>query len=497
MQTDETDSVAAADLSTVAGVRDLTRRCLDAGIAAADPRRAAAERLTLDGDDLLVPTGGEGGAPTTTGESTAGYDLSAFDRVLVGGGGKAVGGLAHGLLDRLGDRIDEGVVVTTDAGSAEKGESRGGADAAAIGPVRVLPGDHPTPSERGVRSTEAVLELADEATADDLFVVLLTGGGSALLTAPAPGLTLADLRQTTDALLASGADIREINAVRKHCSAIKGGHLARRASPATVLGLAISDVVGDDLATIASGPTAPDPSTFRDAHDVLDRYGIDAPAAVRDRLRRGADGGGEETPKPGDPVFDDVRTVVLANGHTALSAAREAAEATGPGSGVETCLLTGRLRGEASVVGQTLTGIAEEVAATGNPVSPPAVLVAGGETTVTVTGSGVGGPNGELALSAAVEFVDWPAVGGETPVALGSVDTDGRDGSTDAAGALVDQTTVGGDESDRPGLGHARDALADDDSHGYLGARGALVHTGPTGTNVNDLVVLVVGTPEE
>mgnify|MGYP006276767187 FL=1 len=503
MPTDDSDSPTEdrvsfdgdPDLSTLAGVRGLTRRCLDAGIAAVDPHRVVHDRLSLDGDDLVVQTGGES---TTDDGATARYDLSQFDRVLVAGGGKGVGGLARGLVDLLDGRIHEGAVVTTDVATP----ADEAADSRTVGPIRVLPGDHPTPSERGVRSTEAVLELADAATAEDLFVVLLTGGGSALLAAPAAGLALADLQRTTDALLASGADIGEINAVRKHCSAIKGGRLAQRARPATVLGLAISDVVGDDLGTIASGPTAPDPTTFQDALDVLDRYGVDAPTAVSDLLRHGADGAVEETPKPGDPVFGSVGNCVLANGHTALAAARETAEAAG-GAGVETCLLTGRLRGEASVVGQTLAGIAEEVAATGNPVSPPAVLVAGGETTVTVTGDGVGGPNGDLALSAAIEFADWSRVGGETPVALGSVDTDGRDGSADAAGALVDPTTVGSGgrsesrtSDDGSTIQRARDALADDDSHGYLGGHDALVVTGPTGTNVNDLVVLVVGDPD-
>jgi hydroxypyruvate reductase len=472
------------DLSTLAGVRDLARRCLDAGIAAVDPRRVVHDHLSLDGDDLVVQT--DDG-------TTARSDLSQFDRVLVAGGGKGAGGLARGLVDVLDDRIDEGAVVTTDVGATGDDADRPTEHAVTVGPIRVLPGDHPTPSERGVRSTAAALELADAATADDLLLVPLTGGGSALLTAPAPELSLADLQETTDALLASGADIGDSNAVRKHLSALKGGQLARRARPATVLGLAISDVVGDDLGTIASGPTAPDPTTFREALDVIDRHGVDAPAAVRDRLQRGVDGDVPETPKPGDPVFDGVANHVLANGHTAMGAALEA----GARAGVETCLLTGRLRGEASVVGQTLAGVAEEVAATGNPVSPPSILVAGGETTVTVTGSGTGGPNGELALSAAIEFVDWSRVGNQTPVALGSVDTDGRDGSAEAAGGLVDPTTAGGGPDERSHLRRAREALTDDDSHGFLDERGALVSTGSTGTNVNDLVVVVVGDPDE
>jgi hydroxypyruvate reductase len=493
----------AADLSTQAGVREVTRRCLEAGIAAVDPRRVVHERLSLDGDDLVVSTHDAGGRATGDEEASARYDLSQYDRLLVVGGGKAADGLARGLVDLLGDRIDDGAVVTTNAGAGDHGDDSPAR--ATAGPVRVLPGDHPTPSDRGVESTGVVLDLADGATDDDLVVVLLTGGGSALLAAPAPGLALDDLQQTTDALLASGADIGDINAVRKHLSALKGGQLARRVRPATVLGLAISDVVGDDPATIASGPTAPDPTTFQDARGVLDRHGIDAPAAVRERLQRGIDGAVPETPKPGDALFEGVVNHVLANGHTAMAAARETAAESGPD--VATCLLTGRLRGEASVVGQTLAGVAEEVAATGNPLSPPAVVVAGGETTVTVTGDGVGGPNGDLALAAAIEFADWSRVGGETPVALGSVDTDGRDGSTDAAGALVGPKTVGGEDDkmgpaasdgdDRTAVERAREALADDDSHGYLGARDALVVTGATGTNVDDIVVVVVGDPAE
>ena len=495
MPTDDSDTATAADLSTQTGVREVTGRCLEAGIAAVDPHRVVHERLSLDGDELVVSVRDAGDRATADERTTTQYDLSQYDRLLVVGGGKAADGLARGLVDVLGDRLDDGAVVTTDAGADDGGD--GSRDGEAVGPVRVLPGDHPTPSERGVKSTAAVLDIADAATADDLFVVLLTGGGSALLTAPAPGLGLADLQQTTDALLASGADIGGINAVRKHCSVLKGGQLARRARPATVLGLTISDVIGDDLATIASGPTAPDPTTFRDAVAVLDQYGVDAPAAVRDRLQRGVDGTVAETPKPGDALFDCVSNHVLANGHTAMAAARETAETVGGGTRVETCLLTGRLRGEASVVGQTLAGVAEEVATTGNPASPPAVLVAGGETTVTVTGSGTGGPNGELALSAAVEFAEWSGVGGQTPVALGSVDTDGLDGSAEAAGALVDPTTVGGDDGERSHVRRAREALTDDDSHGFLDTRGALVSTGPTGTNVNDLVVVVVGDPDE
>jgi hydroxypyruvate reductase len=264
-----------------------------------------------------------------------------------------------------------------------------------------------------------------------------------------------------------------MNAVRKHLSAVKGGLLARAAHPATVVSLVFSDVVGDDLDVIASGPTVPDTSTFADALDVLDRYGVAVPDAVEDRLERGAAGDLPETPDPGDPAFDRTTAHVLADNFTALSAARDAAEA----AGFDALVLSSRVRGEAREAAKVHAGIAEECAATGNPVEPPAVLLSGGETTVTVRGSGRGGRNQEFALSAALELA--------TDVVVASVDTDGIDGSTDAAGALVDASTV-----EDPGA--ARRALADNDAFGYLDDRGATVYTGRTGTNVNDLRALVV-----
>jgi hydroxypyruvate reductase len=451
---------------------------VDAGVDAARPERVVADRLRVD-DDGLVVTDAAGVAHR--------YDLAAHDRVLVVGGGKAAAGLVRGLHDLLGDRIDEGaVVVPAD-------------DAATVGPVRLLPGDHPTPSERGADSTREVLSLAASATADDLVLAVVTGGGSALLAAPAEGVSLPDLAATTDALLAAGADIAELNAVRKHCSAVKGGGLARAAAPATVAGLVVSDVVGDDLGVVASGPTAPDATTYDDALAVLDRYDRAVPDGVRDHLARGAAGEVAETARADDPAFDRCRTHVLANGRTALRAAAERAQV----EGVEATTLTAFLDGEARETGRTLAAVAREVATGEGPATPPAVLLAGGETTVTVAGDGTGGPNQELALAAALSFGAWAGGTGATgtakregdgdgrdgplPVALAAVDTDGLDGSTDAAGALVDATTVGGDRE------AAREALAANDALPFLDARTALVETGPTGTNVNDLVVVVVG----
>ncbi|WP_096393953.1 glycerate kinase [Halorubrum trapanicum] len=461
--------------------RELALDCVTAGIEAAHPERVVADALSLD-DGVLTVTGVD--------DATATYDLATYDRALVVGAGNAAGHFAAAVEELLGDRIDGGAVVTDDPTDTDR--------------ISVLPGDHPTPSEAGVESAREVREVAADAGADDLVVGLLTGGGSALLAAPAEGIGLADLRETTEALLASGAAIDEINAVRKHLSAVKGGRLARAAAPADVLGLAISDVTGDDPAVIASGPLSPDPTTYADALAVLDRHGIDAPAAVTDRLERGAVGDLAETPGPGDPPFDgdgvDVR--IVASARTALGAAREVAAARG----YEPLVLSSRVRGEAREAAKTHAAVAEECRAAGEPVEPPAVLLSAGEVTVTLgDDAGAGGPNQEFALSAAVELGGAGAIGVGTgdaaAVAVASVDTDGIDGATDAAGALVDDRLVGGGSDGGDGDGDtgsplareaAVDALDANDAYPALDAAGALLRTGPTGTNVNDLRAIVV-----
>jgi hydroxypyruvate reductase len=338
------------------------------------------------------------------------------------------------------------------------------------------------------------------AEADDRTLVLavVTGGASALLPAPATGIDLEALQSTTQALLDSGADIGAVNAVRKHLSELKGGGLARAAAPATVVSLVFSDVVGDRLDVIASGPTVPDRTTFDDALAVLDRYDVAVPESVRDRLHRGAGGDSAvpETPKPGDPVFDAVSVHVLASTTTGLAAARE----TAVERGYRTCLLSSRLRGEARATGTTLAAVAEEMLASGDPVEPPAVLLAGGESTVTIRGDGTGGPNGEVGVAFALEFDaagadDRGPDGASDPVdalagrvACLSADTDGIDGATDAAGALVDPRTAAGPDA----VAAAREALADNDALPYLESRDAVVRTGPTGTNVNDVQFVVI-----
>jgi len=428
------------------GARELALDCIEAGIAAAHPERVVRSSVGLTDDVLAV------------GDDT--YDLADYENLLVVGGGKAAGAVVTALSSVLGDRLRTGAVVT---------------DGPVDVPVEVYEGGHPVPNETGVAGARRILELAEGADEDTLILAVITGGGSALMTAPAAGVDLEDLRAVTDGMLDAGMAIDEINAVRKHLSAIKGGQLARTATPATVVSLVFSDVVGDDLEVIASGPTAPDGSTFAGARSALERYGVEAPDSVRERLRRGVAGEISETPGEGDPAFRNVHAHVLADGRTALEAAREVAEDAGYGASI----LSSRIRGEAREVAKVHAAVAEECHATGSPFEPPAVVLTGGEVTVTVRGEGTGGPSAEFALQAGLELA------GTDGTTVAAVDTDGIDGKSDAAGGIVDGETV-----EDPGA--ARTALADSDAATYLQRRAGAVVTGPTGTNVNDLRVVVL-----
>lgn len=374
-------------------------------------------------------------------------------------GGKAAGKTAAALEEELSDSLTFGAIVSREAPS--------------IG-IETFEASHPVPDENGVRGAERVLELASQADEETLLLTVITGGASALLPAPARGVSLSDLQDVTSELLASGATIHEINTVRKHVSAIKGGQLAREAAPATVVGLVFSDVIGDDLDVIASGPLVPDPSTYEDTLRVVKTYDLSVPDSVAEHLRAGMEGDVPETPDGDEEYFDRITVDVLANSDTALRAASKTAER----NGYTPLILSSRVRGESSEAAKTHVAIAEEVTSTGRPVSPPAVLLSGGETTVTIKGDGCGGPNQEFALSAGVEL-------DELGIVVASVDTDGIDGNSDAAGGIVDhQTTTSVDA--------ARSALANNDSCSVLAESGGLIHTGPTGTNVNDLRVVVV-----
>lgn len=440
-----------ASLSRTDG-HELALDCLAAGIEAAHPESIVENTVSVR--DGTVHIDG------VSDDESAEYDLQQYENVYVVGGGNAAGHLALALEESLEPWITAGAVVTDDP--------------AGTSVIEELQGDHPIPSERGVRSARRVLELAEEADEDDLVVTCITGGGSALLPAPAEPLTLTDLQTVTEALLECGASIDEINAVRKHCSSIKGGQLARAGAPATIVSVVISDVVGDDLGVIASGPTAPDPTTFADALDILDRYNLSVPDAVTAYLEAGDRGERLETVSPSDPLLDSVHTHVIGNGRTAINAVRDVAATRG----YEPLVLSSRVRGEASEAALAHVAIAEESSETGAPVEPPAVLISGGETTVTLTDEhGHGGPNQEFVLSGAIET-------DSDGIVIASVDTDGIDGGTDAAGAVAAPSDVPHDEG--------RTALANNNAFSLLKAADSIVYTGPTGTNVNDLRVLVV-----
>jgi glycerate 2-kinase len=348
--------------------------------------------------------------------------------------------------------------------------------------VRLVEAEHPIPDARGEAAAAEILRLARDAGPDSLVLCLISGGGSALTPAPVPGVTLAEKQATTRLLLECGATINELNAVRKHLSRLKGGQLARAAHPAPVVSLLLSDVIGDPLDVIASGPTAPDPTTFGDALAVLDRFGLRArlPSAVRAHLEGGARGVAEETPKPGDPALAGVTNVVIGNNGLVVDAAVAEARRVG----LTPCLLTRRLQGEAREVARVFASLLDETARGGLIQGRPACLIAGGETTVTIRGRGTGGRCQEFALALVPELASM------RDVVVLAAGTDGSDGPTDAAGAVVDTTTL---ERARGKGMDARRALAENDSHPFFAALGDLVMTGPTGSNLMDLYLGVVG----
>ena len=431
---------------------------LEAALDAVDPARAVARSLHLDGDRLAV--------------AGMSYDLAAFERITLLGIGKAAVAMGRAAAETLGDRLSRGLLLT------KSGHSAG---AVTLPPcVQVAEAGHPTPDQAGVDAAARIAELAQQAGADDLLICLISGGGSALLTLPAAGLSLGDLRATTAALLACGASIDEINTLRKHLEQLKGGQLARLAAPAQVLSLVLSDVVGSPLDVIASGPTVADRSTWADAWRIVERYRLEPtlPAAVVKRLRAGVEGRVPDTVKDDEPSLARSHTVIVAdNAQAAQAAQRRAGE-----QGFHARVLTTFLEGEARVAAGFAVALGREVMAHGRPDPAPACLILGGETTVTLTGHGRGGRNQELALAAALHLARVP----EGPsLVVASLATDGSDGPTDAAGGLVDAGSVARGRA--AGLDAAAH-LASNDAYPFLQAAGDLLHTGPTQTNVNDLV---------
>ena len=393
-------------------------------------------------------------------------DYSRFRHVYVIGAGKAGASMARAAERALG-RMVTGGLVNVKYGHLAK-----------LRRIELNECGHPVPDQRGVAGAERIAEIAAAAGAGDLVLCLISGGASALLPLPAPPVTLEEKQEVTRLLLACGADIHEINTVRKHLSAIKGGQLARLAWPAKVEALLVSDVIGDSPDVIGSGPAAPDPSTFAEAAAVLDRYGIrdKVPAAVRTRIEQGVAGAIDETPKPGEKLFARVRNTVIGGNGLALDAAARQARQLG----FRTLVLSSAIAGETREIARMHAAIAREVAERGRPVKPPACIITGGETTVTLRGDGLGGRNQEFALAAALD------IAGLDNVVVFSAGTDGTDGPTDAAGAIADGDTL----SRKP---DARRYLDANDSYHYFKPLGDLVITGPTNTNVADVRILLIG----
>jgi len=366
----------------------------------------------------------------------------------------------------LGKRITAGLVAVKEA------------PAKPLRRIEIRETGHPVPDARGVETAERIAEIAERAEAGDLVLCLISGGGSALMPLPASPVTLEEKQEVTRLLLACGATIHEINAVRKHISRIKGGQLARLAAPATVESLLLSDVVGDDLDVIGSGPTAPDSSTFADVRAILGKYGIwdRTPEAVRARIEAGTQGEIPETPKPTDPIFARVRNRIVASNRIALDAAAAQARELG----FRTLVLASGIEGETREIARMHAAIARECGTAGRPVKPPACFITGGETTVTIKGNGLGGRNQEFVLAAAVD------IAGLDDVVVFSAGTDGTDGPTNAAGAVAD----GGTLRRKP---EARRYLDDNDSYHYFEALNDLVITGATNTNVMDVRIMLVG----
>ncbi len=442
-------------------------RILAAAVNAVEPGEAVGRFVHRDRDTLTI--------------SDRTYDLSAFRRVMLLATGKAAAAMSEALVEILGESLTAGLVITKHLAEKQKVKRK----------VRFLQGSHPVPDERSLLAGEKVIEFVSALGPNDLLFCLISGGGSALVTVPVEGVKLSDMQALTSDLLACGARIDEINILRRRLERIKGGGMSKMANGATIIGLILSDVVGDPFETIASGPTAPDPTNRADALSILTKYGLEdhTPASILHALRVSP-----ETPKADDPIFAKVQNIIIGSNLLAAQAALKQAE----GEGFHPYLLRTDLQGEARKVAPELAALLRQAKRTGQPIRAPACIVAGGETTVTLRqGShrpgdlpggqtfhrnGNGGRNTELALAAVSELADFPGV------MLVTLATDGEDGPTDAAGAVV----TGESYRRAAGLGlQPGDFLTRNDSYSFFAALNDLLKPGPTGTNVNDLALLL------
>ncbi|MEW5806722.1 MAG: glycerate kinase [Acidobacteriota bacterium] len=430
-----------------------------AALKAADPYEAVKGELCRDGSQLTV--------------GNRRYDLRKFRNIFVLGAGKGSGRMAQAIEDVLGhrllSRVTEGLIVVKYGCSAP------------LKKIKIHEAGHPIPDRQGLIASKKILELLSRTSEEDLVITLISGGGSALLPAPREGIKLRDKQKLTDILLKCGASIREINTVRKHLSMLKGGQLAMRAYPSVMISLILSDIVGDPIDSIASGPTAPDRTTFKDCMEILKRYRIErkTPASILRFLEKGMSGQIEETPEEDDPAFLKTQNLIVGNNLKSARAARQKAKEFG----YNALILSTMLEGEAREAARVHASMLKEVLKSGNPVRSPACIISGGETTVTVRGKGLGGRNQEFVLASAIE------IDGLKNAVVLSAGTDGTDGPTDAAGAIADGFTV----SRACGLKmDPRKYLDSNDSYHFFKELGDLIVTGPTGTNVMDIRIMLI-----
>jgi glycerate 2-kinase len=429
-------------------------------IASVDPYQKLKEILKIDKDHLQLILS-EGPVKEV--------DLTNFKNIRLIGAGKASASMAQAVEEVFGDRITKGIITTKYGHSLP------------LNRTEVIEAGHPIPDQKGFDGVRKIIQLLKDSGPQDLVIFLLSGGASALLPMPAEGILLEEKQEVTQLLLDCGADIKEINTLRKHISQIKGGRLAQLAYPSTVLGFILSDVVGDPLDAIGSGPTVPDTATFEEAWEILKKYGLlnEIAPSILNHLRLGKEGKIEETPKPGDGAFAKVYNFLIGSNLLALQAVARESKSLG----FNTLILSSSVVGETREAARFHAAIAREIALTGNPIPKPACLISGGETTVTIKGDGLGGRNQEFALAGAIEFH------GMEKVVLLSGGTDGTDGPTDAAGAIADSTTV----TRAHAMGLAPKAhLETNNAYPFFQRLGDLLMTGPTRTNVMDVRIILV-----
>ncbi|MCG3120826.1 MAG: D-glycerate 2-kinase [bacterium] len=437
-------------------LRDAAKAIFHAGLRAVEPAAAIRHHVQREENFLTV--------------ADRQYDLREFKNIFVVGAGKAGCPMAAVLEEILAERLTGGQV------NVKYGHL------SPLKKIHIQEAGHPVPDEAGMQGTEKILALLHRAGAHDLVIAVISGGGSALLPLPCAGVSLEDKQATTKLLLACGATINELNAVRKHISQVKGGQLARAAYPATLVTLILSDVIGDPLDVIASGPTVPDHSTFQTVQNIVEKYNLltRLPLPVQKHLANGLAGAAPETPKADDPIFDQTQNLIVASNRQAIAAAQAEAEKRG----YRTLILSSLIEGETKEVARVHAAIAKEICLSGNPLASPACVISGGETTVTLRGDGHGGRNQEFVLAAAIDIAGWPNL------VILSAGTDGTDGPTDAAGALADGETI--QRATRLNL-NPHSFLAGNNSYHFFAPLGDLMITGPTNTNVMDLRIILAG----